>query len=141
MAATLRLEIVTPERVAFSDDVQMVTLPAIDGQIGIYPQHVQLIAQMAPGELSATTPHGEILLAIGEGVVVVTADRVDILTDMAVRAEDIDEVRAEEERDRAAARLQEKISEESLASVNAAVIRALAQLQVRSRRKPGHPRQ
>jgi F-type H+-transporting ATPase subunit epsilon len=138
MALTLRLEIVTPERVAFSEDVSMVTLPAIDGQIGIYPQHVRLITQITPGELSATTDGGEILLAVGEGLVVVSADRVEILTDMAIRAEDIDEARAEEARQRAAARMQEKISEESLAAVNASVIRALAQLQVRRRRPPGH---
>jgi F-type H+-transporting ATPase subunit epsilon len=138
MVPTLRLEIVTPERVAFSEDVSMVTLPAIDGQIGIYPQHVRLITQMAPGELSATTDRGEILLAVGEGLVVVAADRVDIVTDLAIRAEDIDEARVEEERQRAAARLQEKISEESLAAVNATMIRALAQLQVRRRRLPGH---
>ena len=138
MVPTLRLEIVTPERVAFSDDVSMVTLPAIDGQIGIYPQHVRLITQMAPGELSATTDRGEILLAVGEGLVVVTADRVEIVTDIALRAEEIDEARVEEERQRAAARLQEKISEESLAVVNATMIRALAQLQVRRRRAPGH---
>jgi F-type H+-transporting ATPase subunit epsilon len=135
----MQLEIVTPQKVAFSEDVTMVTLPAIDGQIGIYPQHVRLITQMVPGELSAITEDGEILLAVGEGVVVVTAHRVQILTDMAMRAEEIDEARAEEERRRAAARLQEKISEESLASVNATVIRALAQLQVRRRRSPGHP--
>ena len=138
MVPTLRLEIVTPEGVSFSEDVSMVTLPATDGQIGIYPQHVRLITQMAPGELSATTDSGEILLAVGEGLVVVTADRIEILTDMAIRAEDIDEARAEEERQRAAARLQEKLSEESLATVNAAVIRTLAQLQVRKRRLPGH---
>jgi F-type H+-transporting ATPase subunit epsilon len=135
----MQLEIVTPQKVAFSEDVTMVTLPAIDGQIGIYPQHVRLITQMVPGELSAITEDGEILLAVGEGVVVVTAHRVQILTDMAMRAEEIDDARAEEERRRAAARLQEKISEESLASVNATVIRALAQLQVRRRRSPGHP--
>jgi F-type H+-transporting ATPase subunit epsilon len=138
MVPTLRLEIVTPERVAFSEDVSMVTVPAIDGQIGIYPQHVRLITQIAPGELSAITDRGEILLAVGEGLVVVTADRVEIVTDMAIRAEDIDEARVEEERQRAAARLQEKTSEESLAAVNATVIRALAQLQVRRRRAPGH---
>jgi F-type H+-transporting ATPase subunit epsilon len=138
MVQTLKLEIVTPERVAFSEDVSMVTLPGIDGQIGIYPQHVRLITQMAPGELSAMTDRGEILLAVGEGLVVITADRVEIVTDIAIRAEDIDEARVEEERQRAAARLQEKASEESLAAVNATMIRALAQLQVRRRRAPGH---
>jgi F-type H+-transporting ATPase subunit epsilon len=138
MVPTLRLEIVTPERVAFSEEVSIVTLPAIDGQIGIYPQHVRLITQIVPGELSATTDRGEILLAVGEGLVVVTGDRVEIVTDLAVRAEDIDEARVEEERQRAAARLQERTSEESLAVVNATMIRALAQLQVRRRRAPGH---
>jgi F-type H+-transporting ATPase subunit epsilon len=136
MLPTLKLDIVTPERVAFSGDVRMVTLPAVDGQIGIYPQHVRLITQMVPGELSVTTAEGDILLAVGEGLVVVAPDRVDILTDMAIRAEDIDEAKAEEERQRAAARMREKISEESLAAVNATVVRALAQLQVRRRRTP-----
>src|SRR4030095_749163 len=116
MVPTLRLEIVTPEKVAFSEDVSMVTVPAIDGQIGIYPQHVRLITQMVPGELSVTPEPGEILLAVGEGLVVVTADRVDVLTDMAIRAEDIDEAKAEEKRQRAAARPQEEISEEARAA-------------------------
>jgi F-type H+-transporting ATPase subunit epsilon len=141
MTPTLRLEIVTPDRVALSEDVQLVTLPAIDGQIGIYPEHVRLITQMVPGELSVTTGSGEFLIAVGEGLVVVTAHTVQILTDMAIRAEEIDEARVEEERQRAAARLQEKISEESLAAVNASVIRALAQLQVRRRRPQSHRRQ
>jgi F-type H+-transporting ATPase subunit epsilon len=135
MAATLRLEIVTPEAVAFSEDVHLVTLPGADGQIGIYPEHVRLITQMVPGEMIITKGSRERLFAVGEGLVVVTGERVEILTDMAIGAEDIDESKVEAARQRAAARLQEKISDEELAGVNASLVRALAQLQVRRRRR------
>jgi len=76
-------------------------------------------------------------LAVGEGLVEITNDRVAIVTDMAVAAENIDEARAEEARQRAAARLQEKLSSQDLASVNGALARSLAQLSVKRRhRKP-----
>ena len=136
MAETLRLEIVTPEAVAFSQDVAMVTLPAIEGQIGIYPQHVRVITQVVPGEIIATGVDGQDqLLAVGEGLVEITGTHVQIVTDMAIRAEQIDEAQAEAARARAAARLQEKISDEEVASVNASLARSLAQLQVRRRRR------
>lgn len=135
MAATLKLVIVTPEAVAFSEDVHLVTLPAFGGEIGIYPEHVRLLTQMVPGEMIVNRDGRESLLAVGEGLVAVSADRVEILTDMAIRAEDIDEAKVEEARQRAAARLQEKISDEEVASVNASLVRALAQLQVRRRRR------
>ena len=54
MAETLRLEIVTPQAIVFSEDVHMVTLPAIEGQIGVYPHHVRLITQIVPGEIIVT---------------------------------------------------------------------------------------
>jgi F-type H+-transporting ATPase subunit epsilon len=135
MAETLKLEIVTPQAVVFSDDVHMVTLPAIEGEMGIYPQHERLITQLVPGELLVTKDGADTLLAIGEGLVEVTATHVSILTDMAVRAEDVDEARVQEARDRAQARLREKISDEEIASVNASMVRALAQLQVKRRQR------
>lgn len=134
MADTLRLQIVTPEGVAYADDVQMVTLTAIDGEIGIYPQHLRLITQMVPGELLITRDGHDIALAVGEGVVAVTGEGVEILTDLAIRAEELDEAKVEEARQRALARLQEKVSDESIATVNASVARALTQLQMRRRR-------
>ena len=135
MAETLRLEIVTPQAIAFSEDVHMVTLQAIDGQIGVYPHHVHLITQLVPGELTVTRDGEDRFLAMGEGLVEVTADRVTIITDMAIAADKIDEAAVEEARARAAARLQEKISDEEVASVNASLARSLAQLQVRRRRR------
>jgi len=135
MAETLRLEIVTPQAVVVSEDVEMVTLPGVDGQMGVYPQHMRLITQIVPGEIIVTTGGVDRLLAVGEGLVDVSAERVSILTDMAIPAEKIDEAQVEEARARAAARLREKISDEEVASVNASLARSLAQLQVKRRRK------
>jgi F-type H+-transporting ATPase subunit epsilon len=75
-------------------------------------------------------------LAVGEGLVDVASDRVAIVTDMAVAADHIDEAKAEEARQRAEARLREKISDEEVASVNASLVRSLAQLHVKRRHKP-----
>ena len=135
MADTLRLEIVTPEGTVFSEDVIMATLPCIEGQLGIYPLHVPLITQMVPGELIAHKPGQDLYLAVGEGLVDVGADHVSILTDMAIPEDHIDEARAEEARQRAEARLREKISDEEIASVNASLVRSLAQLQVKRRHR------
>jgi F-type H+-transporting ATPase subunit epsilon len=133
MADTLRLEIVTPEGVAFSEDVTMVTLPCIEGQLGIYPQHVPLITELVPGEIIAHQPGSDQHLAVGSGLVDVAADRVGIVTDMALAAEHIDEAMVEEARQRAEARLRERLSDEEIASVNASLARSLAQLHVKRR--------
>ena len=135
MAATLKLEIVTPEATVVSEDVHMVTLPGIDGQLGVYPDHVRLITQIEPGEIIVNKDGQDRFLAVGEGLVEVTPTRVAIVTDMAIPAEKIDEAKVEEARARAAARLQEKISDEEVATVNASLARSLAQLQVRKRRR------
>ena len=135
MTETLKLEIITPDAIVFSEDVQMVTMPAVDGQIGVFPHHVPLLTQVVPGEMIVRKDGRESFLAVGEGLVLVTGDRVAIVTDMAVPAERIDEAKAEEARQRAAARLRDKISDEEVATVNASLARSLAQLQVKRRRR------
>jgi F-type H+-transporting ATPase subunit epsilon len=135
MAETLRLEIVTPQAIVFSEDVDLVTLPSIEGDIGIYPQHLRLMTQLVPGEIIVSKDGHDRFLAVGEGVVEVTSERVTIATDMAIPSDKIDEAKVEEARQRAEARLREKISDEEVASVNASLVRALAQLQVRRRRR------
>ncbi len=135
MAETLRLEIVTPQAIAFSEDVHMVTLPAIEGEIGVYPQHVRVITQVVPGEITVTRDGQDRFIAVGEGLVEITGKSVSIVTDMAIPAELIDETKVEEARARAAARLREKISDEEVATVNASLVRSLAQLQVKRRRR------
>ena len=135
MAETLRLEIITPQAIVVSEDVEMVTLPAIEGEMGVYPQHVRLITQIVPGEIMVTKDGQDRFLAVGEGLVEVTSTRVAIVTDMAIPSEQIDEAKVEEARQRAAARLSEKISDEEVATVNASLARSLAQLQVKRRRR------
>jgi F-type H+-transporting ATPase subunit epsilon len=135
MAITLQLEIVTPEATVYSEPVEMVTLPGVEGQMGVLPQHVRLVTQMVPGELIVRKDGREHFLAVGEGLVEVTNDRVSIVTNMAVDIENIDEATAEEARQRAAARLKEKLSSEEVASVNGALARSLAQLQVKRRHR------
>lgn len=134
MAETLRLSIVTPQATVFSEDVDMVTLPGIEGDMGVYPNHIRLITQVVPGELVISQNGQERLLAVGEGLVEITHDSVAIVTDMAIPAEGIDEAKVEEARRRAAARLEEKISDEEVASVNASLAKSLAQLKVKRRR-------
>ena len=90
---------------------------------------------MVPGEIIVRKDGRETFLAVGEGLVEITGDRVAIVTDMAVAAENIDEAKAEEARQRAAARLRDKISDEEVATVNASLARSLAQLQVKRRRR------
>ena len=133
MASTLKLEIITPEATAYSQDVEMVTLPGVEGQMGVYPLHVPLMTQMVPGEIIARKDGQDHFLAVGEGLIEITADHVAILTDMAMAAEHIDEAQVEEARRRAEARLQEKLSDEEVASVNGAIARSLAQLRVKRR--------
>ena len=86
MAATLKLKIVTPEAKTYSEDVEMVTLPGVTGQFGVYPQHVPLMTQMVPGEIIVSKDGRDTFFATGGGLIEVTASRVSILTDLAVRA-------------------------------------------------------
>ncbi len=131
--ATLKLEIVTPEAKVYSEDVDMVTLPGVEGEMGIFPMHVLLMTQLAAGEVSVRKGGQDYFIAVGEGFVEVTGERVSILTDMAIKAESIDEAKAEEARKRAEARLAEKIDEEDVATTKAALDHALAQLKVKRR--------
>jgi len=134
MADKLKLEIVTPAAKVYSEDVDSVTLDGDDGQMTVLPEHVRLMTRMLPGEMIVHKDGRDQFLAVGEGLVTVTGSRVAILTDMAIAAESIDEAKAEEARQRAAARLKEKLSSEEVASVNASLARSLAQLRVKRRR-------
>ena len=129
--ATLKLEIVTPDGTAFSDNVDMVTLPGSEGQLGVLPQHIPLMTQIVPGEIIVSKDGKDRLLAVGEGLVEITGDRVAILTDMAIAAEKIDEAKVEEARHRAEERLREKLSNEEIANVHSALARLMAQLNVK----------
>jgi F-type H+-transporting ATPase subunit epsilon len=137
MPATFKLEIVTPETITYSEEVDMVTLPGIEGEMGIYPMHVPLMTQLVAGEVIVRKQGTDLFLVVGEGFVQIAGDRVAIMTDMAFQADQIDETKAEEARKRAEQRLQEKLSDEEVASVSAALAHSIAQLNVKRRRSPG----
>jgi F-type H+-transporting ATPase subunit epsilon len=132
---TIKLEIVTPEAKTYSEDVDMVTLTGTEGEMGILPQHMPLMTQLVAGEIVAKKGSETIFLAVGDGFVQVTGERVAVLTDMAIKADDIDEAKAEEARQRAEARLADKITAEEAASASAALAHSLAQLKVKRRQR------
>lgn len=137
MANTTKLEVATPDGVVYSDDVEMVTLSGVEGQMTILPHHVRLMTQLVPGEIVIHKGGRDGSFAVGEGLVEVTGERVSILTDSAIAADKINEAVVEEARQRAAARLREKLSSEEFASAHAALARSLAQLRVKQHhRKP-----
>ncbi len=134
MADTLKLEIVTPSAIVYSEDVSMVALPGLQGDMGIYPNHVPLMTKVAAGEVEVTRGGQKELLAVGEGFAEVTADRVSILTDMAAQEAEIDEAKAEEALKAAEDRLKgENLSDEQVLAAEAAAAAALAQLKVKRR--------
>lgn len=135
MAETLKFEIVTPDGPVYSDDVEMVTLPGVAGQFGVYPKHVPLMTQMEPGEIIVNKDGRDTFFATGEGLIEVTATRVSVLTDLAVEADKIDEAKAEEARQRAEARLKEKLTDQEITTINASLARSLAQLRVKYRQR------
>ena len=136
MANTLKLEIVTPSAVVYSEDVSLVALPGRQGDMGIYPNHVPLMTKVAAGEVEVTRDGQKELLAVGEGFAEVTGGRVSILTDMAALEADIDEAKAEEALKAAEDRLKgESLSDEQVIAAEAAAAAALAQLKVKRRNR------
>jgi len=81
MADTLKLEIVTPGATVYSEDVHMVTLPAVEGQIGIFPHHVPLLTRIVPGEIMVRKNGHDDFLAVGGGLVEITSGRVSVPRD------------------------------------------------------------
>ena len=133
--ATLRLEITTPEAKVYSDDVEMVVVPGVEGELGILPHHIPLLTAIKPGELKVTKAGQSLYLAVGEGFAEVTLDAVSILTDMAIEEKAIDEAAAQEAVRRAEEAMRHPhINDEEVASVQATLQKSLAQLHVKRRR-------
>ncbi|HLW35891.1 MAG TPA: F0F1 ATP synthase subunit epsilon [Chthoniobacterales bacterium] len=133
MAATLKLEIVTPEEKIYSEDVEMVTLPGSEGELGVYPNHVPVLTALKPGELRILKGGRQTAMAIGEGFVEIKADGISILTDMAMQSEKIDLEAAEAAVARAQAAMKEDTTPEQLAAIQTSLSKALAQLHVKRR--------
>ena len=132
---TIKLDIVTAEQLVYSDDVDIVVAPGIDGELAVLPHHAPLMTMLQAGELRVRKGGEEIFMAITGGFLEVRPDRVTILADAAERAEDIDAARAEEAKRRAEERLSGKISETDMARAEAALRRSLLRLRVAEKRR------
>jgi F-type H+-transporting ATPase subunit epsilon len=142
--AGIRLDIVTAERAVYSEEVDAVIAPGIEGQLGILPHHAPLMTTLEPGELLVRRGGEEISLVISGGFLEVRPDRVIILADAAERSDEIDLSRAEEAKRRAEERLALPPVEVDAARAQAALQRALARIKVGERRRrrrtqPGQP--
>ncbi|MEQ1840497.1 MAG: ATP synthase F1 subunit epsilon, partial [Verrucomicrobiales bacterium] len=104
----MRLDIVTPEKKAFSDEIDSVVVPGAEGELGILKAHAPIVTTLKPGELRYLKNGQETSLAIGTGIVEVSNDRVSVLTDMALKADEIDEDAVEKALERAQKAMTEK---------------------------------
>jgi len=138
--ASIRLDIVTAERAVYSEDVEMVIAPGVEGQLGILPHHAPLMTMLEPGELIVKKSGDEFCLAVSGGFLEVRPDRVIVLADSAERAEEIDIARAEEAKRRAEQRLVERyVPGVDAARVEASLRRSLIRLKVAARRRKRRP--
>lgn len=131
----IKLDIVTAEKVVFSDEVDIVIAPGLEGQLAILPHHAPLMTTLTSGELIARKKEEEYCMAISGGYLEVRPDRVIVLADEAERAEEIDIARAESAKKRAQQALAHPASQVDAAMAEAALRRAIARIEVAERRK------
>jgi len=137
MANTLRLEIVTPQEKAYAEDVSMVVIPGVEGEMGVYPMHIPVMTEIKPGVLKILKDGVESDFAVGEGFVEITQDHVTVLTDMAIEesAIDVHAVERAMERAQAALRNAEALNAEEIATAEATLQKSLVQLRLKRRQR------
>ena len=134
MAATLKLEIITPEAKVFEGEADFVELPGAEGDMGVFPQHEPTVSELKAGELKITHNGKVQVMAIGEGFAEITGDSIAIMTDGAVNEKDIDEQVAEAAVKRAEELLKSNtLVGEELEATQASLARSLAQIKVKRR--------
>ncbi|MCX6743848.1 MAG: ATP synthase F1 subunit epsilon, partial [Candidatus Parcubacteria bacterium] len=128
--------ITTPERKVFLEEAQQISIPTQMGEITVLPEHIPLVAVLVPGELRILKDKEEILMAVSGGFIEVLPNKVTILVDSAEHAEEIDEKRAEEARQRALGLQKEKrFDDQEFASLSAKIEKELARLKVVRKKK------
>ena len=134
--APMRLEIITAEREVYADDVDVVIVPGLEGQLGILPHHAPLMTMLQPGELTIRKDGESTYLAVSAGFVEVLGNKVTILADAAERSEAIDEDRALAAMEAAQQRLANREGDIELEQVARAMRRAQVRLDVVRKRRP-----
>src|SRR3989344_615535 len=131
----LVLEIITPEKTVFKDDVDEVIVPTPNGEIAILPNHINLLTTIAPGALIAKKGSNTHPIAITGGFIEVNNNKVSILADYAIRAQDIEVARAEEAKKRAEIAMQEKTTDKDFRVAQGELLKSLLELKVAGRHK------
>lgn len=140
MALTTQLDVVSAEREIFSGEVEMVFAPALEGEVGIMPNHTAFITTLAPGEVRAVMPDGaEESFYVSGGILEVQPHLVTVLSDTAQRAQDVDEAAAVAAKERAEEALHDRQGQIDYAKARAELAEAVAQLRAleRLRRRAG----
>jgi F-type H+-transporting ATPase subunit epsilon len=131
----LQLEIITPQRVVLSEQVDSVTIPAIDGEVTILPEHIPLFTRVVPGEIKYKEGKSEHFMAVQEGFLEVAGDRVNIITNYAVRSEEIEIAKVEAAKKRAEQNLADKKSDVDFSLAQAELQKSILELKVARRRR------
>jgi F-type H+-transporting ATPase subunit epsilon len=131
----VKLDIVTAERLVYSEEVDLVLAPGIEGQLGVLPHHTSLMTTLEAGEMLVRKGDEEFSLAISGGFIEVRPDRIIVLADSAERDDEIDLARAEEARRRAQERIEQPTTGMDMARAEAALRRSLARLKVAEKRR------
>jgi F-type H+-transporting ATPase subunit epsilon len=132
---SIKLEIITAERQVFSDDVNAVVVPGVDGELGVLPHHAPLITILKPGEVTVRKDGQETYLFVSGGFLEVRPDKIIVLADACERADEIDIERAEAAKHRAEERLKTHPPELDMTQVQAALLRSLVRLKVAERKR------
>lgn len=135
----LKFEIVTAERIVYSDEVDVVVAPGIEGQLAILPHHAPLMTMLQPGELMVRKETEEQSMFVSGGFLEVRGDKVVVLADAAERAEEIDVARAEAAKRRAQERMAQHLAQVDHARAEAALLRSLMRLKVAEKSKRKRP--
>ena len=131
----LALEIITPTKVVLSEEVDEVTLPTVNGEITILPNHIDLLSKIKPGEMTIHR-NGKIeLFAITGGFLEISSNKVSILADHAIHADDIEIAKAEQAKERAEKAMKEKGSEQDLIMAQTELRRSVLELKVARKHK------
>ncbi len=131
----LLLEIITPEKVVYKDEVAEVVVPTVNGEIAILPNHINLLTQVNPGELIIKKGTSQQYLAITGGFLEVNNNKISILADYAIKAQDIETARAQEAKKRAEKIMSEKTTDNELRIAQAEMIKAILELKVANKHK------
>lgn len=135
MADELMLEIVTPEKMAFTGKIEEVTIPGTEGEFGVLRGHEPFLSSVDIGELTFVKDGKKTLYAVNTGYAEITSGKVTVLIETAERSEDIDKERALRAKDKAEARLGQLTKEDAdFELMRAALARAIARISVAEKR-------